>query len=102
MEINGKCGKRTYSGIQRTHIDDMIIRLWSNGAYVSDSNPWTVVTHKFGIVLQGNWDAQQELLDVIILKKDFVVSCEKLWENLDRLIAGVKTGTTQLNIDTAV
>ena len=102
MEINGKCGKRTYDGFSKLLIDDIIHKLQNNGVYVSEENPWTVVTHRCGIVLQGNWNAQEETLDIIVLKKNFDVSCKHLWETIDHLIDGIRSGIQNLDIDTAV
>ena len=102
MEINGECEKHTCKEINKTLMDAIIRRLRNNGAYVSDTAPWTVVTHRSGVVLQGSWDARKETLEIIILKKNFDISCEKIWETITSLINGIRTGTKDLDMDTAV
>ncbi len=83
---NGKCGVHHYANISQAKIDKILQALKDNGSTVSGNNPWDVNTNKFGIKLQGSWNASSQVLSIIVTDKDFFVPCSKIWDTIDPLI----------------
>ena len=84
------CGDpHTYQNINESKINKIIDTLKSTGATVAGSNPWDVDTNKYGVKLLGSWDAAASKLTVEITDKNFLVPCNKIWENLDPMISSI-------------
>lgn len=85
----GECGVHTYANITQGKINEMLTELNNQGATVSGSNPWTINTNKYSIVLQGTWDESTSTLSVIVTGKSWLVPCSKIWGFIDPLINGL-------------
>ncbi|MCT4614123.1 MAG: hypothetical protein N4A49_04510 [Marinifilaceae bacterium] len=88
---SNKCGKHTYSGINRTKMDGIIYALEKNGAKVTGSNPWKVNTNNHGIKLKGVWERADSTLTITIEDKDFYVPCHKIWHKLNEMLSHMAT-----------
>ena len=81
------CGDpHIYNNINQEKITRIIATLTSNGANISGSNPWAVNTNNYGVKLLGTWDQPSSTLSVEVTDKNFLVPCNKIWENLDPMI----------------
>lgn len=81
------CGDpHIYDNISELKINMIIDTLKTNGAEVNGSNPWNVDTNNYGIKLIGKWNSETNTLSVEVKDKNFLVPCNKIWENLDPMI----------------
>lgn len=87
----GKCGVHYYANITQAKITTMLAELQQQGCTVTGSNPWTINTNKYSIVLQGTWVEATSTLSVIVTDKSFLVPCSKIWDMIDPLINGLSS-----------
>lgn len=86
---DGKCGVHSYANITQDKINKMLAELKQQGFSVTGSNPWTINTNKYSVVLQGTWVELTSTLSVIVTDKSFLVPCSKIWDTIDPLINGL-------------
>ena len=86
---SGKCGLRTYANITQEKMDIILNALRNNGSTIQGSNPWSVNTNQFGVVLQGVLDESSEILSITVTAKNFLVPCAQIWNNIDPLLKDI-------------
>lgn len=87
---NGKCGLHSYPNISQTKMNTILAELKKGGATVTGNNPWNVNLNKYGIVLQGTYDASASTLSIIVLAKAWYVPCGKIWSEINTLISHIQ------------
>ncbi len=85
----GKCGVRNYANITKEKVTLMLTELKEQGFTVKGSNPWSINTNKFGVVLQGTWIEPSSTLRVIVSDKSFLAPCGTIWNTIDPLLNGL-------------
>lgn len=89
----GDCGDRLYSGVTKERLDAILARLVQEGAEITGSNPYRVVTNHYGVVLNGTWDGSGELLRIEVVES--LAPCPDVWNGIDERILqfGVEVST---------
>jgi len=80
------CGTRNYNNISRAKIELMLNELIARGCIIGGRNPWDVATHQHGITLRAEWNEVASILTVSIKRRNWYVSHETIWSNVDKLM----------------
>src|ERR1035437_1682114 len=85
----GNYGEHHYGNISKVKIAKIIETLKTNGSTVTGNNPWTVVTHNAGVVLEGTWDSSTLILSIVITGKNILVPPSMVWAKIDPLLTHI-------------
>ena len=83
------CGIRTYHGITPYKRDVLLSELKKQGATYEGSNPYVIDVHKGGVILKGTWHSNEQSIDVEIVDKWKIASCDRVWNTLEPAIKAV-------------
>ncbi|HTP04242.1 MAG TPA: hypothetical protein VMM54_03680 [Nitrospirota bacterium] len=79
-------GTRNYNNIDSAKIELMLDELIARGCIIAGHNPWDVATHLHGIKLRAEWNEATSHLTISIVRRNWYVSHETIWSNVDSLM----------------
>jgi hypothetical protein len=82
------CGTHEYRNISKMRVDAILSEAVSQGAVISGSNPWEIVSPLHGIVLRGQWDETTMILAISVVDTSWYVPCEMVWSTIDTMLCG--------------
>lgn len=85
----GQCGVRPYEGVTEAAKNKLLAKLDAEGMTVTGDNPWNIDTKTYGVKLRAVWDPKAQRLKLIVTTgKNFIVTCDAIWERIDPKIRG--------------
>ena len=85
----GQCGVRSYARVTERAKNTLLAKLDAEGMTVTGVNPWNIDTKTYGVKLRAVWDPNAQVLKLIVTTgKNFIVTCDAIWERIDPKIKG--------------
>jgi len=93
---------KSYGPMQPADVDALISRAKGQGFDVTGSGPWTIDTHKQGVVLEASYEPSQQRATVRIAKRNIWVPASKVWDLLSPLMGAPAVSGTANALDVAI
>jgi len=93
---------KSYGPMQQVDVDALIARAKGQGFDVTGNGPWTIDTHKQGVVLEASYDPSQQRATVRIAKRNFYVPVQKVWDLLSPLMGAPAVSGEPNALDVAI